>query len=246
MRSRSAFILSAFLLAGIAGAVAEGLFLPYLVSTPLYFVLTLATTVVVAGSLGLTVSGYRRRLPRAVRVVATTFVTSLAALTAFVLVGLPFLGAGSTRHDRAVTFAVVAPSPVQAITESPMPSPAQPVTPSPLSPPAPAARTAMFNHGAGPDTVSGTASLGRTADGAAVLRLSGLDATPGPDLYVYLDRVENPAGVQATAGVLVSALKTYRGDFTFQLDPALDLAQFKSVAIYCRSYNVVFGYANLG
>lgn len=78
-----------------------------------------------------------------------------------------------------------------------------------------------------------------------MLRLSGLDASAGPDLYIYLARVDSPGGSQVTSGVLVSSLKTYKGDFTFTLDPSLDLAQFRSVAVYCRSFNVVFGYANL-
>lgn len=231
-------VLYGFIAAGLAGAAAEVLLLPYLVTTPLYLSLTLATTIVVAASVGLTWSGVRRRLPRPLRVGSTAVVAALSLTTFFVLVVLPYLGGSGARHDRAVSFAT--PAATSAVAAS-----AAPATSAPVPAPAPLVTTGTFNHGPGPDTVSGSVTLGKTQDGASVLRLSGLDATPGPDLYVFLVRVESPNSTQVTTGVLVSALKTYRGDFTFTLDPGLDLAQFKAVAVHCRSFNVVFGYANL-
>lgn len=227
-------ILLLFVGAGVAAALAELRWLPYLATTQLYYVLTLATTIVVASSLGLTFSGFRRRLARPLRLATTLTVSALSAATVFVLVVLPYLNASPPRHDAPVTFATAVPVVATGI-------PAVVAVP----PAASAVRGGAFNHTPGFDTVSGTAALGKTADGLSVLRLSGLDSTPGPDLYVYLDRIESPAGAQAASGLEVAALKTYRGDFTFPLEAGLDLSQFKSVAIYCRSYNIVFGYANL-
>ncbi len=241
-------VLLAFIAAGLAGAIAEVLFLPYLVTTPLYLSLTLATTIVVAASVGLTRSGVRRGLPRPLRLGSTAIVAALSLTTFFVLVVLPYLGGSGVRHDRAVSFATPAAPSAAAANAAPASAPATSTAPSTSAPapaPAPVVTTGTFNHGPGPDTVSGSVMLGKTQDGASVLRVSGLDATPGPDLYLYLVRVESPNSTQVTTGVLVTALKTYRGDFTFTLDPGLDLAQFKAVAVHCRSFNVVFGYANL-
>jgi hypothetical protein len=46
-----------------------------------------------------------------------------------------------------------------------------------------------FDHRLSGDTVSGMAILGKTADGSVVLRLQHLQATNGPDLYVYLSKL---------------------------------------------------------
>ena len=226
----------------LAAALAEVLLLPHLATMPLYLALTLATTIVAAASIGARRSGVRGTLPRPLRIGSTVLLGGLSLATILVLVVLPYLGSTTVRHDAAVSFAVPAVA-----------SP-QPAAPAGSEPPAaapgvvaavPIAVSGRFNHGAGPDTVSGMATLGRTEEGLNVLRLTGLDATPGPDLYLYLSTVDSPGASQAAGGVLVSPLKTYRGEFTFTLDPSLDLSRFRSVAVYCRSFEVVFGYANL-
>ena len=197
----------------------------------------------VATSIGLTRSGLRRTLPRPIRIGSTVVVSALSLATLLALVVLPYFSLAPARHDQSVTFAGTAPTAAPATAATSAPTLAVPATAAPA--PASAPATGTFNHQAGPDTVSGSATLGKTQAGSNVLRITGLDATPGPDLYVYLSRVESPNGLQSTAGLLVSQLKSSKGDFTFTLDPALDLSQFRSVVVYCRSFNIVFGYANL-
>ena len=74
-------VLYLFVAAGLVGAVAEVVWLPYLVTTPLYLGLTLATTIGVATSVGLTRSGLRRRLPRSLRAGTTVAMAALSLTT---------------------------------------------------------------------------------------------------------------------------------------------------------------------
>ena len=103
-----------------------------------------------------------------------------------------------------------------------------------------------FDHRAGPETVSGTAILGSTETNSAVLRLEQLQATPGPDLFVYLSPVTSPTTAdQVMRGLEVGKLKATAGETNYTLPAGLDLGQFKAVVIYCKSFNVIFGYANV-
>ncbi len=100
------------------------------------------------------------------------------------------------------------------------------------------------NQGAEP--VSGKAVLGKTSDGKLVLRFENLKSANGPDLYVYLTRQTSPnSSDQIKAGFEVGKLKATNGNLNYELDSKLDLTQYKSVVIYCKSVNVVFGFANL-
>lgn len=136
--------------------------------------------------------------------------------------------------------------PVQlGATALPSSEPAAAASPAASAPPPLATRAGAFNN-QGPDPVSGNASLGRTPEGKLVLRLTDLNSTPGPDLYVYVTRVESPSGdAQVKNGIEVGKLKATRGDINYELDSGLDPSQFRSVVVYCKSFSVVFGFANL-
>ena len=113
-------------------------------------------------------------------------------------------------------------------------------------PASPATRKGTFDHRAGPETVSGTAILGSTDTNTAVLRLEQLQATPGPDLYVYLSPATSPTTAdQVMRGLEVGKLKATTGETNYALPAGLDLGQFRAVVIYCKSFSVIFGYANL-
>jgi|GEM_PF-2266354 len=102
-----------------------------------------------------------------------------------------------------------------------------------------------FNN-QGAEAVSGKAVLGKTSDGKLVLRFENLKSANGPDLYVYLTKQASPGSTdQIKAGLEVGKLKATTGNLNYELDTTLDLSQYKSVAIYCKSVNVVFGFANL-
>lgn len=222
---------------GAVVALALVVFLPNLRSAPGYLALTVLTPLLIGASVGLTRSGLRSRVPGALRIGlrAALLVVVLLDLLAFVL---PFFTSGGTAHDRAPTFAATAP----------VATAAQPTTAAaePTATPAASLRSGTFDNRGGADSVAGTARLGVTSDGQRVLRLEGLQATNGPDLYVYLTTVASPAtNAQVVSGFEVSKLKATSGDQNYTLPATLDLARYSAVVIYCKSFSTVFGYANL-
>ena len=79
-----------------------------------------------------------------------------------------------------------------------------------------------------------------------MLRLEQLNATHGPDLYVYLSAVASPSTRdQVMSGLEVGKLKATSGDLNYFPSASLDIAKYKSVVIYCKSFSVIFGFANL-
>ena len=96
------------------------------------------------------------------------------------------------------------------------------------------------------DTVAGNVTLGKTSDGKVILRFENLNSANGPDLHVYLSKQASPATTQQVMdGVEVGKLKATTGASNYELTATTDITQYKSVVIYCKSFSVVFGYANL-
>lgn len=80
-----------------------------------------------------------------------------------------------------------------------------------------------------------------------LLRLEDLNVTNGPDLFVVLSSNDNPKEQGIGEGYLqLQALKGNQGSQNYTLGADADLKAYKSVVIWCRSFNVVFGYAPLG
>ncbi len=125
--------------------------------------------------------------------------------------------------------------------------PAEPVLvkPSATAISKPAVLSGNFNN-QGAEPVAGRAILGQTADGKNVLRLENLKSANGPDLYVYLTRTGSPAkDSDIKAGLELGKLRATQGNLNYELAGSLDLTQFKSVVVYCKSFSTIFGYANL-
>jgi hypothetical protein len=114
---------------------------------------------------------------------------------------------------------------------------------------APAALAAgMFISGKTPGHhVDGKATIFQLEQGKPVLRLEDFSATNGPDLFVVLSSSANPDqdGVKNGAYVQLKALKGNIGNQNYEISGDVDLGQYKSVVIWCRTFNVVFGYAPL-
>lgn len=97
----------------------------------------------------------------------------------------------------------------------------------------------------------GTAQIVRLADGRHQLVLQDLQTSNGPDLRVWL--ADQPV-LDGTAGWRVfddgkwaelARLKGNRGDQVYEVPAAVDPAEFRSVAIWCRRFAVSFGAAPL-
>lgn len=90
----------------------------------------------------------------------------------------------------------------------------------------------------------GTADLRTLEDGARVLRLEDFTTSNGPDVRVYLVR-----GSDATQDKVINdgdfidlgALKGNIGDQNYPIPADVDLAQYRSVSIWCRRFSVNFG-----
>jgi hypothetical protein len=208
---------------------------PNILRNPAILALTVLTPLGVGLSLALVLSGVARTVPRgwsgALRVVVALVV--VADLYIFVV---PIFVAGPVRHDTVPSFAATSTPALQ--------STGAPATTTP----APLVLSGMFvsggQHG---DFASGTATVGASSSGSLQLALTHFAASNGPDVYVYLSREASPATTaQVMNGYEVGKLTATSGDILYTLPAALNLHEYRSVVVYCRSFSVVFGYANLG
>jgi hypothetical protein len=143
----------------------------------------------------------------------------------------------------AMAEAPAAPT-AMAMAEAPAPPTAMPAAPSgPV-----ALSTGSFIPGSTPgDRAEGSATIFRLEDGVQVVRLQDFKTTNGPDLFVVLASSANPDqdGVKSGEYLQLAALKGNQGNQNYELPADADLGKYKSVVIWCRTFNVVFGYATL-
>jgi hypothetical protein len=219
-----------FLALGVLIAFAFLFRFPNLLTNPAHLALTTLTPIVVGLALGMQFSGLARRFSgltvNGVRAAAAV----LVALDLIVYAG-PLFISGSAGHDTAPAFVSTATT-----------APASGATATPAA----TTLTGAFDHRAGVDTVAGNATLGKTSDGKVILRFENLNAANGPDLHVYLSKQASPATTQQVMdGLEVGKLKATTGASNYELTATTDITQYKSVVIYCKSFSVVFGFANL-
>jgi hypothetical protein len=146
-------------------------------------------------------------------------------------------------------------TPTPAVVESP---PA--ATPAPPAPTPAAVETAQAPSGlkagsfvSGEHPTSGGAQI-ITRNGQTVLVLDEAFATDrGPDLVVVLHRSANvlggtnPPAYPLVEGdyVVLEGLKSTRGRQEYVIPSGLDLANYRSAAIWCQAFNATFGAASL-
>lgn len=94
--------------------------------------------------------------------------------------------------------------------------------------------------GDGIHNAEGIAKVISLGDNNNILRLEGLMATNGPDLYVYLatDR-------SASDFVDLGRLKANNGNQNYNIPLGTDLSKYDTVLIWCRAFSVLFGSAEL-
>ncbi len=147
----------------------------------------------------------------------------------------------------AQTTVAVPPTPVPQPTPQPTPPPVSTTkaAEAPAPPKAAGPLAGNFNN-QGAEPVSGKAQLGVTADGKLVLRFDNFSSAPGPDLVVYLSKNATPTNDgQVKNGFEVGKLKATKGNQNYELPSSLDFSQIKSVVVYCKSFSIIFGFANL-
>jgi hypothetical protein len=98
---------------------------------------------------------------------------------------------------------------------------------------------------------SGTVQLVRAPDGSRYLRLEDLDTSNGPLLKVWLTDAPVRPGKDGWhvfddgRHVDLGALKGNKGSQNYTVPAEVDLAQYRSVTIWCARFRVSFGAAEL-
>ena len=82
-------------------------------------------------------------------------------------------------------------------------------------------------------------------DGKRFLRFENVAILNGPNLQVYLGR--GTGGLyDGDRDLHLGALKAPNGTFIYEIPPGTDLEKYGSVIVWCRTFRVVFTYADLG
>lgn len=96
-------------------------------------------------------------------------------------------------------------------------------------------------------STKGTASI-ITENGKKYIQLDNqFKSDNGPDLFVILhkdDKLPN-TGIKEADYTSIAPLKSTNGAQKYEIPENVDVANFKSVAIWCRRFNATFGYAVL-
>jgi hypothetical protein len=94
----------------------------------------------------------------------------------------------------------------------------------------------------------GQAAVHALADGTRVLRLTDLETSNGPSLYVYLVSAadaQDSHTVRNAAVLDLGPLKGNKGDQNYELPADADLTTYRAVTIWCRRFSVNFATAPL-
>ncbi|MBL6961667.1 MAG: DM13 domain-containing protein [Anaerolineales bacterium] len=95
-------------------------------------------------------------------------------------------------------------------------------------------------------TGAGTATIYQRADGTYYLNLENFSVCCGPDLYVFFVRKPSSAEYAELGEFLeISSLAAISGDQDYEIPENTDLSQFKSVAVYCKPFQVIIAFATM-
>lgn len=94
--------------------------------------------------------------------------------------------------------------------------------------------------GDGIHNAEGIAKVVSLADGKEILRFEDFKSTNGPDLFVYL-ATDNTA----TDFVSLGELKANIGNQNYEIPEGTDLTKYDTALVWCKSFSVLFGHAEL-
>jgi hypothetical protein len=86
---------------------------------------------------------------------------------------------------------------------------------------------------------SGTATVTIAGD-SKTLDLRNFETTSGPDLYVYLS-----ADKTSKDFVDLGLIEKFKGDQSYTLPDSVDIVKYHNVLIWCKSFGILFGSAEL-
>ena len=67
----------------------------------------------------------------------------------------------------------------------------------------------------------------------------------GPDVFVLLHRQDAPTDYQRSSYVSLGRRQKISGKQLYRIPAGVDIAQYKSVVIWCRQFNATFGFATI-
>ena len=94
----------------------------------------------------------------------------------------------------------------------------------------------------------GNAAVIDLGGGHRVLRLTDFATSNGPDVRIYLVAaadVQDDATVKSAGFVELGVMKGNIGDQNYEIPASVDLANYKTVTVWCRRFSVNFGSAPL-
>jgi hypothetical protein len=94
----------------------------------------------------------------------------------------------------------------------------------------------------------GDAAILSLGDGRRILRLTNFSTSNGPDVRVYLVAaadVQDDETVKNAGFVELGPMKGNKGDQNYEVPASIDLAQYRTVTIWCKRFSVNFGSAPL-
>lgn len=84
----------------------------------------------------------------------------------------------------------------------------------------------------------------KSIDGKQYLELDANFATGnGPQVEVLLHRASVPESYDSSDYVSLGEIKSFQGAQWYEIPEGINVNDFKSVSIWCRDFNVTFGYA---
>ena len=95
---------------------------------------------------------------------------------------------------------------------------------------------------------SGQVAIYQGPNGSHLLRLEDFQVTNGPDLHVLLSSHPNPESqdqINASGYVDLGSLKGNIGNQNYPIPADVDVANQRSVIIYCKPFQVIFSIASL-
>ncbi len=92
---------------------------------------------------------------------------------------------------------------------------------------------------------SGTAQI-VIQNGKKYLKIdSSFQSQSGPDVFILLHRQGSPKSYGKADYVSLGRLKKFSGQQMYAIPNQVNIANFKSVVIWCRKFNATFGFAPL-
>jgi hypothetical protein len=107
--------------------------------------------------------------------------------------------------------------------------------------------TGQFNGADAVHRGAGTVRAIETGSGV-IIRFSEFEVSNGPDLYIWLVRdggLKGSADVKVSETLELGPLKGNIGDQNYTVPKGVDVADFKSVVVWCKQFGVLFASAQL-